>query len=987
VAYNGYIYVIGGDSAGTAASTVYYSRLNADGSNSSWTTSVQPLPGARRYVSASVANGYLYVLGGQDNTPTDQATVYYAKLNTDGSTGAWTTNVSNPLPQTRVDGSVNVSNGNIYYIGGVYSVTGLSQSTVYNAPLNTDGSVGAWNTTNALTSPRDQMSAVIANGYIYVPGGNNSGEQSTVYYTSTSRLQIGANLDLVGIQGGNLAEDGGIGTGSSGGSLTAGNTRIVGILNVQNDGVFAGSVTIGRSLTASESVLFQNGTNTTSAFQVQNSGGAQLINVDTTNPTTDITNNTANNLVSNASFETGTTGWAAIGGSTLSQNNNLRYIGNDSLLIATTTTAGGDGASFGLTTTTLASNTQYNLSLYARTDHGQSMSTFEIGRADDGTTKTSCATAQTLSGNGWTRINCTFTTGTTSSTPYIYAKQTDTVARNIYIDAVTLTRVSILSNSSAEQAFTASDWIAKAGATVTRDTTQFNDGAASVKIATSVTASNNDGAKHNITLNDSTQYVLNFYAKLDSGSTALTTMEAGYSSDGSTDNTTCITGQTVVSTGWTNYMCRFTTPSSHSGTPFLYIKELNTTGVKTFYVDTVLLTIGNPLSAYREGQIALNGVITSPVALQNQTNSTTAFQIQNSLGSSLLVADTLNFNIKVYDSTGANYASISATSSSATFKSNIGTTVVGAGTGNVLLPLTNAADTFQFTHNDSTDTALAANFTSSDFSLQRSLTVGSFSANGNLLRIEDLTAGATNTPNLVYINQNNTSSTGNLILAQTGGSTTRFQVTTAGNLSIGSGGQYQINGVQITSAALSDAANIGLLNATQTWTGATNTFKNASDSASAFQIQNNAGTSLFLVNTTSSTITIGGTTTTFANLTLNNAHFKSNQTNIPTIGMATCTGTPAINTSPSNSTDSAGSFTTGNVTVGGSCVITVTFNKAYGTAPKAVLITPLNSAAGDTSAAGPQPYVSSTTTTTFVVTFKTAIGTGSTYQFYYWVIE
>jgi hypothetical protein len=679
VAYNGYIYVIGGDSAGTAASTVYYSRLNADGSNSSWTTSVQPLPGARRYVSASVANGYLYVLGGQDNTPTDQATVYYAKLNTDGSTGAWTTNVSNPLPQTRVDGSVNVSNGNIYYIGGVYSVTGLSQSTVYNAPLNTDGSVGAWNTTNALTSPRDQMSAVIANGYIYVPGGNNSGEQSTVYYTSTSRLQIGANLDLVGIQGGNLAEDGGIGTGSSGGSLTAGNTRIVGILNVQNDGVFAGSVTIGRSLTASESVLFQNGTNTTSAFQVQNSGGAQLINVDTTNPTTDITNNTANNLVSNASFETGTTGWAAIGGSTLSQNNNLRYIGNDSLLIATTTTAGGDGASFGLTTTTLASNTQYNLSLYARTDHGQSMSTFEIGRADDGTTKTSCATAQTLSGNGWTRINCTFTTGTTSSTPYIYAKQTDTVARNIYIDAVTLTRVSILSNSSAEQAFTASDWIAKAGATVTRDTTQFNDGAASVKIATSVTASNNDGAKHNITLNDSTQYVLNFYAKLDSGSTALTTMEAGYSSDGSTDNTTCITGQTVVSTGWTNYMCRFTTPSSHSGTPFLYIKELNTTGVKTFYVDTVLLTIGNPLSAYREGQIALNGVITSPVALQNQTNSTTAFQIQNSLGSSLLVADTLNFNIKVYDSTGANYASISATSSSATFKSNIGTTVVGAG--------------------------------------------------------------------------------------------------------------------------------------------------------------------------------------------------------------------------------------------------------------------------------------------------------------------
>jgi hypothetical protein len=125
-------------------------------------------------------------------------------------------------------------------------------------------------------------------------------------------------------------------------------------------------------------------------------------------------------------------------------------------------------------------------------------------------------------------------------------------------------------------------------------------------------------------------------------------------------------------------------------------------------------------------------------------------------------------------------------------------------------------------------------------------------------------------------------------------------------------------------------------------------------------------------------ITISGTTSTFANLTLDNAHFKSTQTNAPTAGIATCTGSASITAS---STDSAGSLSIA-PTSNAACVTTVTFNKAYGAGPKSVIVTPKSN-----NFNAVQAYISSTTTTTFVITFAANATSGQTYQYYYWVIE
>jgi len=160
--------------------------------------------------------------------------------------------------------------------------------------------------------------------------------------------------------------------------------------------------------------------------------------------------------------------------------------------------------------------------------------------------------------------------------------------------------------------------------------------------------------------------------------------------------------------------------------------------------------------------------------------------------------------------------------------------------------------------------------------------------------------------------------------------------------------------------------------------------KSTNNTTNAFQLQNSAGTSLLNADTTNSVITVAGTTSTFANLTLTNAHFKSTQTTAPTVSApTTCgTGTPSASVS---GTDSAGLITI--VSGGGgsttlACTTTLTFNKSYGAAPKSVIIGP-----GNQQGIQDVMYVSSTASGSFTVQSDTAISSGDTVKLYYWVIE
>jgi hypothetical protein len=160
-----------------------------------------------------------------------------------------------------------------------------------------------------------------------------------------------------------------------------------------------------------------------------------------------------------------------------------------------------------------------------------------------------------------------------------------------------------------------------------------------------------------------------------------------------------------------------------------------------------------------------------------------------------------------------------------------------------------------------------------------------------------------------------------------------------------------------------------------------------SDSQTAFQIQNSVDSALFTADTTDMIISITGTTTDFATLTVSNAHFSSTQTTPPTITTPTNCGSGAAADVTAGSTDSAGSFTistgSGSPTT---CDTSITFNQAYGTAPKSIILTPAKTVGGAVfSLVGTVSNISSTAFT--VQTTPTNASASTIYSYYYWVVE
>ncbi len=174
--YNGYLYIAGGAST-TYKNKIYYSALNANGNTAgSWSTATNFTDGRYEHGIAAY-NGYFYIMGGTDDN-TLMADVQYAPINSNGSLGAfsYTASLTNP----RKDFSVAVSNGHMYVIGGYDSMRGNTLIDVQMSAINADGSLGAWTTTtpfNTLASfntlGRYGAGAVISNGYMYVTGGGN----------------------------------------------------------------------------------------------------------------------------------------------------------------------------------------------------------------------------------------------------------------------------------------------------------------------------------------------------------------------------------------------------------------------------------------------------------------------------------------------------------------------------------------------------------------------------------------------------------------------------------------------------------------------------------------------------------------------------------------------------------------------------------------------------------------------------------------------
>lgn len=167
------VYLLGGRSNGTAVSTVYTAPINSDGSLGAWTTGTSLLA-PLEFHQAIVTNNRVYVLGG-DNGIYSVASVYTAPINSDGTLGAWVASAN--LPSTLTYSRAIVTNNRVYLIGGYSNIPG----GVYTAPINSDGTLGIWTTVAPLPTTVGGPNIVVTNSRVYVLGGYIGNFTANVY--------------------------------------------------------------------------------------------------------------------------------------------------------------------------------------------------------------------------------------------------------------------------------------------------------------------------------------------------------------------------------------------------------------------------------------------------------------------------------------------------------------------------------------------------------------------------------------------------------------------------------------------------------------------------------------------------------------------------------------------------------------------------------------------------------------------------------------
>jgi len=151
-----------------------------------WSASASTLPAVRQGHAALFYGGRLYVSGGVDTVA--RSTVWTAPVQGDGSIGAWTT--TTPLPAARESHAMAAWGGRLYVAGGS---DGAARATVWWAPIRADGTLGAWTATVSLPAVRMKLAMSAWGGQLVVTGGDNGVVgQSTVY---SSRINDDGTLN------------------------------------------------------------------------------------------------------------------------------------------------------------------------------------------------------------------------------------------------------------------------------------------------------------------------------------------------------------------------------------------------------------------------------------------------------------------------------------------------------------------------------------------------------------------------------------------------------------------------------------------------------------------------------------------------------------------------------------------------------------------------------------------------------------------------
>jgi len=282
------VYVVGGaDSTNTPRDSVLYATVSGTGALGAWTkTTVLPTPVAFAAAivvtpaNAPVTTSYLLVLGG-DSTASGKpvATVYRGTLSGTGAVTGWSATTALNAPAHSL-GAV-VFNGSVYVAGG--SGTGNAPvATVYRAPINSDGTLGAWSPQTSLPFARSYFAFGVNGTFLYAFGGDSSSvtpnDSSSLKTTSLSDV-LYAQVD---IRTGNLTAAGWI---AGGNKLKKAVSKHTAVMAGGNALITAGLYNGATSGSTEESYAGLNPDGTTTSFNgatgantISSAGGGDLFN-------------------------------------------------------------------------------------------------------------------------------------------------------------------------------------------------------------------------------------------------------------------------------------------------------------------------------------------------------------------------------------------------------------------------------------------------------------------------------------------------------------------------------------------------------------------------------------------------------------------------------------------------------------------------------------------------------------------------------------
>ena len=168
------VYVIGGQDNAGAKNSVFTAPINVDGTLGAWDTGPSLPVELSSFISIVVSNK-IYLFGRNSGSQVSFTTV----INPDGTIGTWKTYT--PLPYNVSHSESVVTKNRVYSLGGY--IGGNYVSNVYTAPINADGTLGAWTTGTSLPIPLSGNRVIVTSSRIYSLGGHTTGNTilSSVY--------------------------------------------------------------------------------------------------------------------------------------------------------------------------------------------------------------------------------------------------------------------------------------------------------------------------------------------------------------------------------------------------------------------------------------------------------------------------------------------------------------------------------------------------------------------------------------------------------------------------------------------------------------------------------------------------------------------------------------------------------------------------------------------------------------------------------------